>query len=154
MTGHTEIIQFLTSKGADADPDDARGRGPLHYAALGGCALCMLPVWLHVRSECTSQLMPVLGLSSTLLSNLTMLARGNAGTDLMRCADRGAHAGRHVEAVDLLLARGAWADATDGGDDTPLHLAARGMPPTVDEAGACWSGPEPACSTSPGAWVA
>ena len=32
----------------------------------------------------------------------------------------------------LLATKGAWLDAADGDDDTPLHLAARGLPPSVD----------------------
>ena len=33
--------------------------------------------------------------------------------------------GGHAEAATLLLQKGAWAEAEDAGDDTPLHLAAR-----------------------------
>jgi ankyrin repeat protein len=37
-------------------------------------------------------------------------------------------AGDHAEAVRWLCAKGCWVDAPDAADNTPLHLAARGLP--------------------------
>ena len=35
MRGHTEVVQFLLSKNANANATDSVGRTPLHYAAMG-----------------------------------------------------------------------------------------------------------------------
>ena len=106
--GHAEAVAFLLSAGAVADVCGGESCAPLHAAAVGGRS--------HSHSEIITLLLDTGGVD---INQVTGEAHDYPGsTALMLAAELG-----HVEAIDILLGRGADVSASDDAGATALSFA-------------------------------
>lgn len=105
--GHAEVARFLWSRGAEIDAESPGERGRLGSLVLAD----------------TSSV-GAAGGAFALPHHLLNAPRPPAAVD-GRTPLHLACLGGHTSVATLLLQKGAWAEAYDSGDDTPLHLAAR-----------------------------
>jgi ankyrin repeat protein len=134
--GYTEAVEYLLSRGADADIQDEKGWTPLHLAAMDAredIAKMLINEGAEVNARGTSYGFTPLDLSVTpsdqslpliellLDAGADVNAEGPFGgwTPLHKAANL-----RNLRAAQLLLNRGANANARDERGETPLHLAA------------------------------
>lgn len=104
--GRLEVIKFLYSKGVDLDSDDP---------GMSACTIfCLIPAFYLDHS------MFGMDLLQTHVTRWSSALTTGGRTPL-----HWAVLGNQTAAVSFLLAKGAWVEASDAHDDTPLHLAAR-----------------------------
>jgi|GEM_PF-2129917 len=124
--GHKEIAELLIAHGAAVDAGDKGGRRPLHWAAQNGhrdMVELLIAKGANVNAPDKSGHTPVVLASTPEIAKL-LLDKGanvkdeNGCESLIYTAEHG-----WPEVVELLLAKGAKANAKTDTDFTPLHSA-------------------------------
>ena len=124
--GHKEIVELLIAHGAAVDAGDKGGRRPLHWAAQSGhrdMVELLIAKGANVNARDKNGHTPVVLASTPEIAKL-LLDKGANVKDENGCMSLIYTAGHGwPEVVELLLAKGAKANAKTDTDCTPLHAA-------------------------------